>query len=265
MTACFDDINFTHSPLSLEEFNKSFEKKIREEIALPKKFLTIQNYIHDLLGRRFPLTPRRKIEMLEKTHLSKFEAERTRLIQSAVFKCFLLFSSASRKTSDSIPMIIGDRSLANNEDMLRNFGIVCSRTPRLSAKFSHLLPITTVGGINCEGSLSSIKKDLFILGGVHQRKPFYVFYYTKIKTDKLWDDKHNMPSLLCREISILLLCGYKTVFHPSLGIAFEPPTLDPKKQEMIDYDRLIASLQDILSEKEIAIQFLQLHSIPICR
>jgi hypothetical protein len=251
--------------LSLVEFSTLYGKPIILNSPIPDKIKNIEEYVQQRIQKRNCSLTKEKFELLKKRCHSEFLIERDQFLLERLHSCFLLYSNAASSKIDSVPVIIGDGSLATCESMLKNFGAISGEKSRLSERFRTNVPTDTCGGINCEGNWDVVKNDVFMLGAISALKPFHVFNFDKIPIDCLWNEEQNCPRVLAREIIFLVLSGYQVIVHPLFGISFNPPCerfegIENVRMD-VDYEKILNQLKKNFRKDQI-INFCERAGIP---
>lgn len=97
-------------------------------------------------------------------------------------------------------LLLGTKQLRLSSDLVRNFKLLNHEQSKTGCIFSGT-------------SWSILKNDLVILSAIHTRKVVMFFLPEGFTINCLWNSERSTPSMLCREITILLAAGYRRLSY----------------------------------------------------
>lgn len=130
-------------------------------------------------------------------------------------------------------LILGPKQLRVSQEFTRNFGVLNDQNGRTGCIFG--------------GKWSLLRNDLMVLSAVHAHKAVMFFLPQGLTQTQL--KKDNQPTILCREISILLAAGYQRVKNPYESlVGYTLTQTDSAKANAFNLNDLINSCQSINPE-----------------
>lgn len=222
------------------------------------------SYTHELLTEEFSQSIS-QIHKENKTLHAKIDIpkkEASKLIQ-------LIHAGASER----FPFIIlGKGDLRTDPVLINNFGTTSTDpsidqktiktffqtvNPDMTSKVlkQEIVEHLTVGAILKETNWYPFKNDCFIYGAIQNCKEFHLkFRRSHMSEDLLWDNKEQRPTVLGREIIMVMLSGYHA-HDTKYGMILMPPckgTLETHSATLTEYRQKI---QEIGSAKELLALF----------
>lgn len=146
-------------------------------------------------------------------------------------------------------ILLGDASLRENMELIQNFGSLATESQvdhkvmkeflkkaliasdsDVHSRHLNLKKIVkyhvTQGAIMYDSKWWILRNDAFILGGIHSKKQFHIVQKTALTASQIWDFANNRPTVLGRELIMLMAASYskvEDVDQRKFGMIFIPP------------------------------------------